>query len=112
VPAWAARPGIVLDRLQHRGQFAGVAGVVGQLRRDDDVRLVVHRRLRVVAGVEATAGALHDAAVGVGEVVLRLVLGHAELALVAPAARRLVGVAAAFQLGVALALLQAQAGFA
>ena len=33
--------------------------------------------------IEAATGALHDAAVGVGEVVLRRGLGHTELALVA-----------------------------
>lgn len=48
-------------------------------------RRVVDCRLRVVAGIEASTSTLHDAAVRVGEVVLRLRLGHAELALVAPA---------------------------
>jgi len=101
---------VVLHRLQHPGQFAGVAAAVGQLHGHDDVRLIVHRRLRVVAGIQAPAGALHDAAVRVGEVVLRLVLWHAKLALVAPAARRLVGISAALAVGIALTLLQALTG--
>ena len=75
------------------------------------IKACVHRRLRVVAGVEATACALHDPAVRIGEIVLRCGLGHTELALVASArglaffVARLafvVGAAATFDVGVAL----------
>jgi hypothetical protein len=74
-----------LDCLHHRGQFVHIRGVVDQLGRHDDVSLVIDGRLPVVGRVEPASGALHDAAVGVGEVVLILVLRHAERSLVAPA---------------------------
>mgnify|MGYP000964638458 CR=1 FL=1 len=67
----------------------------------------MHRRLGVLAGVEAAAGALHDAAVGIREVVLCLVLGQGELALVVSASRWFVRISAALKVGIALALLQA-----
>src|SRR4029078_12597652 len=85
----------------------------------DDVRRLVDRRLRVVAGVEAAARARHEAAVGGGEVVLILVLGHAEGSFVAAAlglAVRATGLllvvvaAPALEVRVALALLQSGAG--
>lgn len=79
---------------------------------------VVDRCLSVVGRVEPAAGALHDAAVGIGEVVLVLVPRHAEGSLVASAlglavraARLLVIVVAApaFEVGFALALFESGA---
>ncbi len=83
------RAQVLLDRIDHRQQPVGIGCRVVQFRSHDDVRSLVHRRLRVVAGVEAAAGALHDAAVRVGEVLLRLVFGHAEVALEPRTAPRL-----------------------
>ncbi len=66
------------------------------------------------ADIEASTGALHDAAVGVGEVVVCRGLGHTERALVASALGNalviarpalVVGAAAALDVGVALVAL-------
>lgn len=56
---------------------------IDQFRNHDDRCLLFNGFLRVVAGVEAPAGALRDAAVRVGEVVLRRGFGHTDLTLVA-----------------------------
>ena len=69
---------VVLDRRQHRRQFARVRGVVDQLGSHDDVGRVIHCRLGVVGRVEPATSARHDAAVRIGEVLLSLGLGHAE----------------------------------
>src|SRR5574341_791893 len=77
--------------------------------------------MRVVAIVVATSGTLHDPAVRVGEALLGAVLGHAEVALVAPAfglavlvARLafIVLAAATCFIGLLLTLLQPQLGLA
>ena len=67
------------------GNCPAPAGVVAQFGGHDGVGRAVDRRLAVVARTEPAAGALHGAAVGVGDVVLRLGIGHAERALEATA---------------------------
>lgn len=96
-----------------------VGAAVGQFGRDDDVRRVIDRQLAVVAVIEAAAGALHDAAFRVGEVLLRFRLGFAELVFEARflgglfAAARwwvlVVGAATARGIGRALARLEPRA---
>lgn len=63
-------------------------------------------RPALAAAPVPAADALHDAAVGIGEVVLRLVFGCAEFAFVAPASGLVVGVASAFEFRLALAPLR------
>jgi len=46
---------------------------------------LVDHRLGVVARIETAGGAVHDAAVRIRLILLRFVLGHSEVALVAPA---------------------------
>jgi hypothetical protein len=53
--------------------------------RDNDPVLGIDRRLAVVALLEGTIAMLHDPAVRVSKVLLRLILGYAEVALVARA---------------------------
>ena len=56
-------------------QLARVGGVVGQVVRQDDLRLRVHRGLGIV-GLHEAVVALHDPALRIGEVALILVLGR------------------------------------
>ncbi len=63
------------DRLvEHRGERGGIRRGVPDPGGDDHLMGVVDHRLGVVALVEAVVGRLHDPAVGIGEVPLRLVL--------------------------------------
>ena len=108
-----------LHRRQQHRQAVAVGSGVAQFGRHHDLRGLVHRRVRVVAVVVATTGALHDPAVRVGEALLGVVLGYAEVARVAPTlgfavfAPRLTLVVLAAPtrgIGFLLALLQAQLG--
>jgi hypothetical protein len=65
------RPRLAWTRHDHRNKLRAVAHALRQPVRDDDLRHSVDRRLRVVTLDEAVLGQEH-AAVGVGEVALRL----------------------------------------
>ena len=56
------------------------------MSRDDDLVLPIDRHLRVVALLESLAAGLHDLALGIGEIALRLRLGLAVGPLVGPPA--------------------------
>src|SRR5438105_9635895 len=60
------------DGCQHRPHLLLVAAVLAEILGDDDLAGRIHRRLSVVALNEAVLG-LHDPALGIGEVALRLV---------------------------------------
>ena len=73
------RPGLRVEGLLHLIEqphhLALVARVRCQLRRDNQLMLAIDRHLRVVALLEPLGAGLHDGAVRVGEVALRLVFG-------------------------------------
>src|SRR5258707_83055 len=77
-----------LDIIKPRCELILVALAVGQAVRDDDLRLAIHRGLRVVGLNEPVPG-LHDAALGIGKVALRLAVR-----LAAPRLRLLAGLLA------------------
>src|SRR5687768_8427862 len=80
--------GVGDDRVDHRRQLVLVAARVSDAGGDDDLMPGIDRGLRVVALDEAVLG-LEDAALGVGEVALRLVFRDARRGrLLAFAARR------------------------
>src|SRR5271165_1701835 len=71
-------PHIPFHLLQHRHQLLLVVALLRYLRRHDHLRFAIHRNLRVVALHEAALAAPigHDPAFRVGEVALRLRVGH------------------------------------
>ena len=79
-------PKRLVDLVEHPHQLTLVAGLWPHLSRDDDLVLPIDRHLRVVALLEPLAAGLHDLALGIGEIALRLRLGLAVGPLVGPPA--------------------------
>ena len=77
---------IALGPLDQRQQFTVVARLRRQLCLDNELMRIIYRQLPVVA-LLITIGRFHDAAFGVREVALRLVLGNPEVALETPPPR-------------------------
>ena len=75
-----------VDPVEQPHQLTLVAGLWPHLSRDDDLVLPIDRHLRVVALLESLAAGLHDLALGIGEIALRLRLGLAVAPLVGPPA--------------------------
>src|SRR5664279_1135251 len=72
-------PGLLLDGFHHRLQLLFVIGRFRHRLPDNQQHLWFHRRLRIVA-LHEPVGALHDARLRIGEVVLILSSGLARLA--------------------------------
>ena len=75
-----------VDPVEQPHQLTLIASLWAHLSRDDDLVLPIDRHLRVVALLESLAAGLHDLALGIGEIALRLRLGLAVGALVGPPA--------------------------
>ena len=79
----------VLDHVEQFPHRAPVARVCRHLRRDNQLMPATDRQLRVVALLEAFGASLHDGAVRVGEVALRLLIRLSAGALTGPATLRI-----------------------
>ena len=84
-----------VDPVEQPHQLTLIASLWAHLSRDDDLVLPIDRHLRVVARLESLAAGLHDLALGIGEIALRLRLGLAVGALVGPPAPGMAGPAQA-----------------
>ena len=100
-------PKRLVDLVEHPHQLTLVAGLWPHLSRDDDLVLPIDRHLRVVALLESLAAGLHDLALGIGEIALRLRFGLAVGPLVGPPAP---GIAVLPRLAPALRRLQTRFG--
>src|SRR5512141_454173 len=105
---------ILLNRIHHRHQLLVVRRVVAKPDGHNQLTVGVDHRLGVVA-LFKTPAHLHDARLGIGEVILRFVLGYPERPLERPpgsipSALLIIGMAPPLPIGLSLALFQALLG--